>query len=239
MDRLCRENEAIAMRITSDDYGVPRSPKTDPERALNLAHEVRKFEIELYWKRATYFWTFIAIALAGYVTVLDAKDFPRFGKGDALLTCSCVGIVFSVAWYFVNRASKFWQENWEKHVDLLEDAVMGPVYKTVLSDEDIWSDDDPRFWPPWGPYPFSVSKINQILSLFVVALFLILAAATGWEYFRIGWPPDLFAAAVVALTIVAVRTLWRRGRTEDAVRETRANLRMTKIVYKKESEKNV
>ncbi|PSJ55947.1 hypothetical protein C7I85_25910 [Mesorhizobium soli] len=24
--------------------------------ALERAHEIRKFEIELYWKRATYFW---------------------------------------------------------------------------------------------------------------------------------------------------------------------------------------
>jgi hypothetical protein len=233
----------VSKRITSEDYGVSKLPKTDVEKALTLAHEIRRFEIELYWKRATYFWTFIAIALAGYVTVLDAKDPPPFGKGDPLLTCSCVGIVFSVAWYFVNRASKYWQENWEKHVDLLEDAVMGPVYKTVLSDEKLWSDDAPRFWPPWGPYPFSVSKINQILSLFVVALFLILAAATGWEYFRIGWPfrggwpPDLFAAAVVLVTISAVCILWRFGRTGDSVRETRAELRTTKIVYKEESEK--
>src|ERR1700676_678309 len=217
------------MRMTSDDYenafGLPKLPKTDPEKALNLAHEIRKFEIELYWKRATYFWTFIAVALAGYVTALDAKDLPYGKKGEALLGASCLGVVFSVAWYFVNRASKFWQENWEKHVDLLEDAVIGPVYKTVLSDNKI------RFWRrPFGPYYFSVSKINQILSLFVVLLFVLLAVTIGREYFCFSSRPDLFPTAMVALTIVAVGTLAWQGRTKNTVRETRAELRTTKIV---------
>lgn len=212
-------------RTTSEDYGVSKLPKTEVEKALTLAHEIRKFEIELYWKRATYFWTFIAFALAGYVTVLDAKDLPWGEKGEALLTSSCVGVVFSVAWYFVNRASKFWQENWEKHVDLLEDAVMGPVYKTVLSDNNI------SFWKrPFGPYYFSVSKINQILSLFVVVLFLLLAATTGCKYFKRGWPPDPFATAVVVVTIVFVVILAWHGQTKDTVRETRAKRRTTKIV---------
>jgi hypothetical protein len=109
--------------MTNDEYGeafgLSGSNKTCPEKALQFALDIRKFEIELYWKRATYFWAFIAIALAGYGSVLAAKDIPCNERGEALLTASCVGLVFSVAWYFVNRASKLWQENWEKHVDLL------------------------------------------------------------------------------------------------------------------------
>ena len=31
-------------------------------RALAYALDIRKFEIELYWKRGTYFWAFIAAA---------------------------------------------------------------------------------------------------------------------------------------------------------------------------------
>jgi lipopolysaccharide export LptBFGC system permease protein LptF len=101
------------------------APKANCESALAIALDIRKFEIELYWKRATYFWSFLAVTLAGYFGLLVAKDLPSTRQGEALLTVSCVsclGVVFSVAWYFVNRASKFWQENWEKHVDLLEDA---------------------------------------------------------------------------------------------------------------------
>jgi hypothetical protein len=37
--------------------------------ALKYAHDIRKFEIELYWKRAAYFWTFIGAAFAGYFVI--------------------------------------------------------------------------------------------------------------------------------------------------------------------------
>lgn len=137
---------------------------------------------------------------------------------------SCLGVVFSVAWYFVNRASKFWQENWEKHVDLLEDSVVGPLYKTVLSDADL------RFTKWSGPYRFSVSKLNQLLSLFVVLLFLVLLAATLWRYYRLGWPPDLLATMMLILTIVAVTALYWKGRTGPGVSRVRAESRKTEIV---------
>src|SRR5437763_9974396 len=93
-------------------------------RALDRALDIRKFEIELYWKRATYFWAFLAVTLAGYFT-LRAANIDDRAKGNALLLVSCLGVVFSVTWYFVNRASKFWQENWGNHVNLLEGKVIG------------------------------------------------------------------------------------------------------------------
>lgn len=36
------------------------------KEALKQAYEIRKFEIELYWKRATYFWTFLGASFVGY-----------------------------------------------------------------------------------------------------------------------------------------------------------------------------
>jgi hypothetical protein len=207
-------------------FGLSESNTTDPKKALELALDIRKFEIELYWKRATYFWAFIAIALAGYGSILAAKEIRCDEKGEALLTASCLGLVFSVAWYFVNRASKLWQENWEKHVDLLEDEVIGPLYKTVLNDDDI------RFWRLWGPYPFSVSKLNQILSMFVVLLFLLLVASTLWKCTCIGWSTGPFAISMVVLTVVAVVTLSWKGQTKplDKAGRVRATKRETKIV---------
>jgi hypothetical protein len=202
--------------MTNDEYriafGLPTAKKTDIEKALNLALEIRKFEIELYWKRAAYFWAFLAITLGGYFTVLGAKFQQCNEKGEALLTISCLGFVFSVAWYFVNRASKFWQENWENHVDLLEDAVFGPLYKTVLHDANL------RFWKFNGPYPFSVSKINQLLSLFVVVLFFLLAATTFYRHYDIGWS----FVVIVAPTIAAVGVLWYCGRTSLSWTRTHA-----------------
>ena len=71
--------------MTSDEYkkalGLGEATKTDPKKALDLALEIRKFEIELYWKRATYFWAFITVAIAGYVTALAAKDLAQGESG--------------------------------------------------------------------------------------------------------------------------------------------------------------
>ena len=110
--------------------------KKDPKilkKALKQAYEIRKFEIELYWKRATYFWTFIGASFVGYAAFFNASSIgttPNPKKEFILILIACIGFVFSVAWHCVNKGSKFWQENWENHVELLEDNVFGPLYKT-------------------------------------------------------------------------------------------------------------
>ena len=43
------------------------------KEALRFALEIRKFEIELYWKRGTYFWAFIAVAFAAYGVTTRAE----------------------------------------------------------------------------------------------------------------------------------------------------------------------
>lgn len=152
--------------------------KSKRERALDLALDCRKFEIDLYWKRAGYFWTLIGATLAGFVLVRkESCDDCRYLS----VVLGCVGFVFSYAWYCVNRGSKKWQENWENHVDLLEDKVVGPLFKIVTSrppeKPSLWSlrSVPSRFKDMCtGPSNFSVSKINQIVSLFVVALWVLL-----------------------------------------------------------------
>ena len=37
--------------------------------ALNRAHEIRKFEIGLFWTRGSYYWVFIAASFAAYFAV--------------------------------------------------------------------------------------------------------------------------------------------------------------------------
>lgn len=141
--------------------------ETDKALRFEKILDIRKFEIDLYWKRASYFWTFIAAALTGYGLTVVAKD---SNSGNILrfqFLIICLGLVFSFAWFLVNKASKFWQENWEKHLDLNEDDVIGQLYKTTISKKTYSA-----FWPPTHSYAVSVSKINQILSLFVFAIWV-------------------------------------------------------------------
>lgn len=144
--------------------GESQMPKR--EKALDCALDIRKFEIQLYWTRATYFWTFIGATFAGYFALL-ASDKPV--RSDTLFLISCLGFMFSLSWYLVNRGSKFWQNNWERHVDMLEDEVMGPLYKTAMNMGEC------KIFSIYSEYPFSVSKINQILSCFIVLIWLFLA----------------------------------------------------------------
>jgi len=177
------------------DAGIRKS-------ALDIALDVRKFEIELYWKRATYFWTFIAAALAGYGAIQASSI---INKTDLSVILSCLGVVFSVGWLCVNRGSKKWQENWENHVDMLEDKECGPIYKVVLTRSKPSGLDENIQHILNGPSPISVSKVNQIISLYVSILWSFLLfyslpkftteAAINWNY--------IFIITITFLTCLA------------------------------------
>ena len=156
------------------DFGFFETSSSDTlgkrRRAFELAEEIRRFEIELYWKRATYFWTFIGATFAGYLAVNAADN-------DVLaLLLSGIGLIFSIAWWLANRGSKFWQENWENHVDNLENSSVGPLYKVVLArpkppkgNFGLWMD-----YYLIGPKKVSVSKINQVVSLYITLIWICL-----------------------------------------------------------------
>ncbi|WDI30270.1 hypothetical protein PUV54_09895 [Hyphococcus flavus] len=131
--------------LTEREYEERFQKLSDEQRlrAFEMVLDTRKFEIEMYWKRATYFWAFIASAFAGYIFLVRAGAENQFFG----LVVICIGLVLSFAWLFTNLGSKTWQRHWEKHLDLLEDQFVGPLYKTVNSRK-----------------TFSVSKINGIVS---------------------------------------------------------------------------
>ena len=123
-----RESKTTTERISPEQYSDYFQGKE--EKALERALDIRKFEIDLYWKRAAYFWAFIGATFAGFLAIqASAAD----NKQDFAVILSCLGVTFTFAWFCLNRGSKFSQENWEKHVDVLEDQVTGPLYKVVLS----------------------------------------------------------------------------------------------------------
>ena len=86
-------------------------------RAHEVALETRNFEIELYWKRATYFWAFVAASVTGYVAMRGSNS-PEVA--DLSIIIAALGCFLTFAWLLVNRGSKYWQENWEAHVSMRE-----------------------------------------------------------------------------------------------------------------------
>ncbi|AAS97312.1 RipA family octameric membrane protein [Nitratidesulfovibrio vulgaris] len=132
------------------------------KKLLERSWATREFEIELYWKRAIYFWGFTATIGAALIASMNPKyPHPDWFK---LLVCG-LGFVLSWAWFRSSQGSKFWQENWEAHVDLVEGDVHGKLYQVVIRQ------DDAKGHLECAPY--SVSKINQVVSLVVAAVWLV------------------------------------------------------------------
>ncbi len=185
--------------------------------ALKYAHEIRKFEIDLYWKRAAYFWTFIGAAFAGYFWILKQPDTA------SIFVVTSLGFVFSLSWYCVNRGSGAWQRNWERHVDFLEDRVTGPLHKTLIDRGSY------KFKNFAEPFPFSPSRINNILALYVTVIWGFLMVRTAWnarDYlynFNIILPKiSITIIGILVLTIVTTIILFTVGksRREEELNES-------------------
>jgi len=198
----------MGVRITDlKHYRAQFPDRTKRKYAYKLALEIRQFEIELYWKRATYFWTLIAATFAGYFALATSQG----SHSGLVFLVSCIGLVLSTSWYLVNRGSKYWQENWERHVDLLEDEFVGPLYKTTIANQQFCG------CKPEDGYRFSVSKVNQLTSLYValvwlgltiISFLLSLFPASHFEA-RLHLP---CALTLFVFTFAFLRVLFVRGR---------------------------
>lgn len=181
--------------------------KSRQTEALRVAHDIRKFEIDLYWKRAAYFWTFIAATFTGYFVLQQRGTEDSF---DATYIVTCLGFTFSLAWYLVNRGSKSWQRNWEAQVDLLEDEITGPLYKSEVNRY------AGRLWDLTAGYHFSPSRINQLLGVFVTVVWLGLIVrtllTTEWCYASNKWT----AIVMSVLTVLACVAFWLWGRSSES-----------------------
>jgi hypothetical protein len=125
-------------------------------RALNRAYALRSFEIEHYWKRATYFWGFQIAIFAAFGLVW--RDLATNGVPPIAVALAGLGILTALANYLSARGSKFWQQNWESHIDMLEDGIEGRLHKTV--------------WLPDGSVRCSVSRVNEWLGLFFILFWI-------------------------------------------------------------------
>jgi len=163
--------------------------------------------------------------------------FAGYGAAQALssdmareklsLVASCLGLVFSFAWFCVNRGSKQWQENWEFHTDLLENEVVGPLYKVVIKNTPQKGVLPRMKYLIVGAGNFSVTKINQIVSLFVTVIWAILLLWALLPAFK----QSVLAlyAAVVGAAVAAVALILWLGRTGQKDRVGVAELRKSTL----------
>ena len=205
--------EHFGVRFTDTPKGVKVKNRKRVKRALEHALDTRKFEIELYWKRTSYFWTLISVALVGYIAVLQIEK-SGFANDRYAFIVACMGIVLSFAWYLANKGSKYWQENWENHVSLLEDIVIGPLFKLTsrrpkLCEYEllgISEDEYPVEIFVTRPERFSVSKVNIIVSVFTILIWCVLLFIAS--SFGKGISPDYIKILVAFITFTACGSMY-------------------------------
>lgn len=126
------------------------------KKCLDIALDLRKFEIELYWKRATYFWVINAAIFTFYGAIFTSKVDVR---NSFLIMVSAFGILASACFYYLNRGGKFWQENWEMHTNYLSSYINGNLFQII---------------PKKNKDHFSVSKINLFFSSIICILWIVI-----------------------------------------------------------------
>jgi hypothetical protein len=168
--------------------------------ALEIALRLRQFEIELFWRRALFFWGFIAAAFVGLVSTYSSH--PRLS-----LAVSCFGTVCALCWTLVNRGSKYWYETWEIKVN----RVGGPdIEELFLKRERV------PCHGLWSAKRFSVSRVLTGLSDFTLVLWVGIlayqvitwASEAQWSLWR-----DWVAAAFCVFTLFYVFLIIRQGRS--------------------------
>ena len=194
--------------------GKQKNKRRRSKKALKRAEEIRRFEIDLYWRRTTYCWTLIAAAFVAFFAILSAKGLDGSAKLLMAFVVANVGFVFSVGWYFINRGSKFWQQSWEIQVDLMEKELGIELYRSVPKKTK-------RGCFLVAPGRYSVSKINQLTSLYIALIWFMFGV---YVFTQIKWEclcSDSFdeycicAASLLALiTVITCVLFYGMGRTE-------------------------
>lgn len=197
------------------------------ENAYKQAADIRKFEIELFWKRGTYYWAFILAAFTAHFALLG-MIFSTFNKDEnkelslknicelpgfslfALAVTAFFCFFFSLAWTLVNKGSKFWQKNWEAHIDMLEENITGNLYETFLNTN--FKGDEKEFSKNplcYKSYDYSVTKITTLTSMLltvasgVLFLFYIILHFFKW---RKGYVPfcELFTYIIFPIIFLFI-----------------------------------
>lgn len=197
--------------VFDNQQDKPVKPKnTLQSNAYKTAIKTRQFEIELFWKRALFFFGFITASFTAYWKVYEfakkkenllfienicADNITRITVNPnsdidssyklILIFISIVIFILCAVFNCSCRGSKFWQENWEFHIDYLEDEISGKLYKT-------WKPNEKCLLNPFGKYNFSLSKlaigvsfIFELASIFLVMFSVNLFCKIPFiEFFR-------------------------------------------------------
>lgn len=126
--------------------------------ALERAHKLRSFEIEHYWKRAGYFWGYQASIFIAFAAFMNNDKYKNYNI--IIFALAVLGVLIAFVNLLSAKGSRFWQKNWEHHIDVLENQIEGKIHKII--------------WLTDGHRSYSVSRLNESLSYFLIIFWIIL-----------------------------------------------------------------
>lgn len=194
------------------------------ECLLERAYNLRQIETELYWKRASYFWGFLIAVFGGFFLV-NKPDSNGVYPVQFIVIIESIGFVFSLSWYLVNRGSKYWQENWEKIIDVLEEYVGSPLYRINLAKNQ-------KIFHLFDSYSFSVSKVNIAVSFYVICIWLVLLLDTlmsKWDNLTVG--QQYFECFFLFFTLLFVILMFNYTKTGRNRKDGKFYLEFRNAVY--------
>lgn len=136
------------------------------KESYDKAHDIRKFEIDLYWKRTTYVWTLISalIAISGALLAANFRISSSSTENKSLLilvgVIAIIGVFITIISSRILKSGEYWQKNWEYHVNMLEPLFSGRLYATLLSTNKV---------------RHSITTLNHSLYYFFLGTWLLLA----------------------------------------------------------------
>jgi len=161
------------------DFQNTDNPSNKQAKALEEAIKVRHQEGDRYWTRATYFWALSAVMFTGYFVLQKlGTEIPK----ESFVIISCIGLLMSFGGYLANRGAMFWLSNYELQVHLLENEIIGPLFKSfsneLINENGVETKCSQicQITHPLKRYPFSVTAIHLILNLFLTLIWVILAS---------------------------------------------------------------
>jgi hypothetical protein len=190
-----------ALALPNVDISLP-DHATARKAALIRAHDLRKFEIENYWKRATYFWAF---QLAAFSTL--GLLWPKIADSlqpSVLMIPAGLGAITAQVGLLTAQGSKFWQENWEGHVDALEDDVEGRLTQVIVVKRGT---------------SHSVSRVNEALLKVLLAGWVIFFLCVAGTVVCDGkWQVPPWAQSLAGVVALAIVLIWIYSKTKTNLR---------------------
>lgn len=172
------------------------------EKLLELSIEQRKFAIEHYWNRANYFWLFVAAFFVAYVGTLPDSKVCCGGVSDSQMEfvnlLVCVGGLFSsICWYIANRGSKYWQENWELHINTISKKLGKPIFQILMNPKK-------HCYDVLSYYPYSFTRVNLFLNIVVILIWGILLGRHICDMLELDSFILVIALFIVVLVVVII-----------------------------------